>query len=476
MLLIGGPGSGKTYTALRVGSALASLVGGPGVALIDTEHSSASLYAEEPNPDGGRFSFAVADLSTPDDVTGRIEYTVERYADALEACKRAGFQVVVVDSLTHAWNGPGGILELVERAGGRKGGNKWAGWSEGTPAQNRFIQALLDYPGHLICTTRSKIEWGTPDEKGKPVRVGTSAVQRDGLEYEFAVVLDLDQQHRGFVSKSRIPELQDRTLPSPGADLANLVHAWLTRRISEPLSPSEILERQGLLASNGYTVEAVDEWLVSHGKLALSARSPDNQESIARVVAKEARAAGGGPFHAWRKMGQQTAPANGSSAAPPVTPSGGSTSGESGSPSVSSSAPANGSPPAPDRRAELQSQIAQLRADHPDLVQQHAQVLGTMTAKSSIPKMEAFVAAVTRHVEELRAKALEDQAEKAWEGPTGEELVTECQALGAELGAQILAESLLATGIPQIDGAPEPALRRLLTRLLDHIPDAGGAT
>lgn len=271
LLVAGVPGSGKTYSALRIGSELAKLAGHR-LGLIDTEHASSGLYADEANPDGGVFDFDAIDLSEPDE-TGTVSYSVERYTKALHAFAAAGYPVLVVDSISHAWNGPGGILEIVDRIG--KG---MSGWKAATPAHQRFIEALLGYPGHLILTSRTKIEWDLSDTK-KPQKVGTALVQREGVEYEVSLVLEMDTRHNAQITKSRIGSLQDRYVEKPGAELARLLHGWATAAERVP-TPAELLAEAGLDAAEGWRVEELDAWCAAEGWAAFSARPLDAQRAF----------------------------------------------------------------------------------------------------------------------------------------------------------------------------------------------------
>jgi len=208
--LIGPSGSGKTYTALAIAAGL-----GQRVAVIDTEHGSASKYAD-------LFGFDVLELSS---------YSPERYVEALKAAAAAGYEVVVIDSLSHAWMGKDGALELVDRAAARsKSGNSFGAWREVTPQHNAMVEAIITSPCHVICTMRSKTEYVQDrDERGKTVirKVGLQPVQRDGMEYEFDIVGDIDHDHKLVITKSRIPALSDAVIPKPGGELASQLREWL---------------------------------------------------------------------------------------------------------------------------------------------------------------------------------------------------------------------------------------------------------
>lgn len=231
-LAIDGPsGSGKTYSALLIAKGLA---GGDlsKVALIDTERGSGSLYAD-------LGAYAVADMHPP--------YSVDKYIKALAAAADEGFEVIVVDSMTHAWSGEGGVLDYVDAvAKAQTRGNSFAAWKEGTPLQQRLIDTILASPCHVIVTMRSKTEWVLEEnEKGKkqPRKIGLAPDQRKDVDYEFTLVLDLSREHIATASKDRTG-LFDSRLEVPteamGAELAE----WLGSAAPEPPSRQTIRDEQ----------------------------------------------------------------------------------------------------------------------------------------------------------------------------------------------------------------------------------------
>jgi hypothetical protein len=208
--LDGPSGSGKTYTALLTAAQLGGRTG-----LIDSERDSASLYSD-------RFPFQTLPLYT---------FEPERLVKAIAAATAAAFDVLVIDSLSPFWEGIGGTLEQVDNAAKRSyGGNSFGGWKEATPMQRRMVDAILAYPGHVIVTMRTKTEWVLDEnERGKkvPRRVGMKAVQRDGIEYEFDVVGDMDLDHTLIVSKTRCFDLADAILRKPDEAFGKTIREWL---------------------------------------------------------------------------------------------------------------------------------------------------------------------------------------------------------------------------------------------------------
>jgi hypothetical protein len=208
--LTGPAGSGKTYTALMLAFGL-----GEKVAVIDTERGSASKYVGR---NGWRFqtikptSFAPLSL-----------------VDHLGKAAGRGFDVVVIDSLSHYWAGADGMLEQVDK---RSGANKFAsGWKVVGPEEKKMVDAILAFPGHVIATLRVKTEYVLEtNDRGKqePRRVGLKPIQRDGIEHEFDLVGDLDLSNTLTVSKSRIEGVDiGAAYTKPGVELAVKVAEFL---------------------------------------------------------------------------------------------------------------------------------------------------------------------------------------------------------------------------------------------------------
>lgn len=209
--LCGPTGSGKTFTALGVAITLAD---GGKVAVIDTERSSADRYAD-------KFSFDTCPLE---------HFSPESYMEAIEAASSGGYAALIIDSLSHAWDGAEGLLERVDAIAKRsRSGNTFNAWGEATPLHRRLIDAILAFPGHVIVTMRSKMEYVLEtNDKGKqvPRKVGMAPVQRQGVEYEFDIVGDIDQEHNLIISKSRCFALADQVVNRPGKKFAQEILTW----------------------------------------------------------------------------------------------------------------------------------------------------------------------------------------------------------------------------------------------------------
>lgn len=247
MTIDGPAGSGKSYTALRFAHALQAVYGGK-IAAIDTERGSLSKYAGE-NPDGTPWSFDVVELT---------QFSPEKYTEAIQAAGKMGYSVLIIDSLSHAWEGVGGALEIKDR----QGGNQYTAWRAVTPIHNRMIDAILQSSCHVITSMRSRMEYvqETDPATGKTVirKVGLSPVQRPGMEYEFDLVCDIDWSHIMTVSKSRCSAVQDLKVEKPSASFMAPVIEWLSSGSSLPAvsaapiaAPAPVITLDELLAQYG---------------------------------------------------------------------------------------------------------------------------------------------------------------------------------------------------------------------------------
>lgn len=224
--LLGPAGSGKTYTSLRVAYALAGPEGK--VAAIDTEHRSLSKYVGEA-PDGKPWDFDVLELSS---------FSPDSYIEGIKAAEAAGYDVLVIDSLSHAWAGKDGLLEFVDETArknrirsGSSSENTFNAWREATPKHNALVETMLASRLHLIVTMRVKQEYvQEKDSNNKTTvrKIGLQPVQRDGLEYEFDVIADLDADNNLIVSKSRCSALHGKLFSKAGPEIARTMLAWLS--------------------------------------------------------------------------------------------------------------------------------------------------------------------------------------------------------------------------------------------------------
>lgn len=220
LALCGLAGTGKTYTTLAIAAALSALIraarqGDGRIAVIDSERGSARLYAD-------KFDFDVCELE---------HFSPLAYVDQIHEAERSGYDIIIADSISHAWAGKGGALEQKDSSAAR-GGNSFTAWREVTPKHNEFVDAMVGCRGHFMATLRQKMEYVQNVVNGKTTieRVGLQSIQREGMEYEFTLVGDMDYTHTLRVSKIRgdshgidIGSQFER----PGEDLARRLYTWL---------------------------------------------------------------------------------------------------------------------------------------------------------------------------------------------------------------------------------------------------------
>lgn len=207
-------GAGKTYSALRMAKGICG--DWSKVAVIDTENGSASLYS-----DLGDFN--VIDLEPP--------FKPEKYIEAINACVSAGMEVIIIDSSTHEWACLLEENELLAQSKFR--GNTWSAWSQTTPRHDKFINAVLHCPTHVITCTRSKMETVMGDDK-KVKKVGMKDVQREGWDYELTISLNIDRDtHLAIPSKDRTNLFEGKNpfliTEETGKEIAN----WCNSGVSE---------------------------------------------------------------------------------------------------------------------------------------------------------------------------------------------------------------------------------------------------
>ena len=178
--LIAPSGGGKSYSALRLATGMAEEIKNmtgkeANILVANTEQKRGYYYANE-------FTYSIVDIEAP--------HEPEKYVDLINFAVENGFDILIIDSSSHEWEGKGGCLELQQRAGGT-----YQAWSKVTPRHRRFIQAIADSPITIIATMRAKDQYEvSQDEKGKTTvqKLGTGAKQREGFEYEFTCSFMLD--------------------------------------------------------------------------------------------------------------------------------------------------------------------------------------------------------------------------------------------------------------------------------------------
>ncbi len=233
--ICGPTGSGKTATAVRWAMALGWHMArqqnrAPRIAFIDTEEKSASKYVGQDFGDGYPVDFDVCELAS---------FSPTKYTELILEAGRANYDVIVIDSLSHAWMGTDGALELKDKSGS----NSFTAWKTVTPMHNRMIDSIIRSPAHVISTMRSKMEYILEEgvsQSGKPIqvprKVGMAPIQRAGMEYEFDVVADMDWSHTLTVSKSRCTPIDGAISVKPGAAFLEPLIYWLEQGSEIPQS------------------------------------------------------------------------------------------------------------------------------------------------------------------------------------------------------------------------------------------------
>lgn len=193
------------------------------IGVIDSENGSSELYTEYTVKDTGFHigTFWTIPISAP--------FTPEKYIDAIETLEKEGFEVCIIDSMTHLWNGQGALLERQGNVAKRTG-NSYTAWREITPIFNRFVDTMLQCNMHVIATIRAKVEYvQEKDSKGHTTirKVGMAPVFRDGIEYEFSMFMDIDSDHQAHVTKDRTGILDDEYFVINGKE-AEKVAKWLS--------------------------------------------------------------------------------------------------------------------------------------------------------------------------------------------------------------------------------------------------------
>jgi len=191
MGLQGPSGSGKTYSALLLAYGLVK--DWDKIVVIDSENHSADLYAHLGD-------YSVVQIGPP--------FSPAKYIEAIELCEAAGMEVIIIDSISHEWEGQGGILDIHSSMMG----NSFTNWSKVTPMHNSFVNKILQSPAHVIATVRSKVDYILSDRNGKmvPEKVGLKGITREGMDYEFTIVLDIDLKHHATASKDRTGLFSDK--------------------------------------------------------------------------------------------------------------------------------------------------------------------------------------------------------------------------------------------------------------------------
>lgn len=218
----GASGFGKTYSALLLAYGITN--DWSKIAIIDTENNSASLYAHLGN-------FNVLSLNEP--------YSPERYIEAIKTCEKASMEVIIIDSITHEWNGKGGCLQIHEQLGGR-----FSDWAKLTPRHQAFLDAILESNSHIITTVRKKMDYSMDKDSNGKTRVikhGLKNITREGFSYELTVDFELiNDKHLAKASKDRTGLFMDKPEFVINASTGRKLIAWCNEGVSLEDAKQEI--------------------------------------------------------------------------------------------------------------------------------------------------------------------------------------------------------------------------------------------
>lgn len=290
MALTGVSGAGKTLGALYIAYGLTG--DWSRIAVIDTEHERARMYANRTDLGTGKFLYCP--LYPP--------YTAERYTSLVkEAASVVGPDgVVIVDSFSHAWNNEGGVLDVKDRIAAQEGKNSYTAWNEAGKVQNSLVNTILAVGCHTIVTMRSKMDYVMQEnERGKtqPVKVGLAPVQRDDTEYEFDIVLDIARSHIATASKD--VTFLDKYGEIITPELGRQLKAWLDDGVdpAQLLGEKPITKEQWIVLSNPY-IDTPEIIQAAHKAFGYQTPSEIRQKDIEaiRSKAEEYAAAGGVPY------------------------------------------------------------------------------------------------------------------------------------------------------------------------------------
>jgi hypothetical protein len=285
MALFGPSGSGKTMTALRIAK---GLVKTGRIAMIDTEHKSGEIYAGEKVPEG-TLDYDVMQLTN-----FAPQNYIEGIRDAVAAKAADGtplYEVLIIDSMSHAWAGTGGILERMDAV--PAGQNKFAGWKVGDKLYRQLVDTILGANIHVIGTGRVKMAYGeeTINDRKKMVKLGMAPIQRDGMEYEFDVVGDLDIARNISFSKSRCLQLKNYVICEAGGDVSEILSRWLDSGIeADPAETTEQGGGEGISKGASALLEKLNNAATTEAANALVpeiANLSDEDKGIIRPVFKE---------------------------------------------------------------------------------------------------------------------------------------------------------------------------------------------
>lgn len=212
-MFMGATGSGKTVGALITAKGLVKAKYPDlkdttdefwaKIGILDTEHNRSKVYADTTLNGEYLGRFMHAEFEPP--------FDVDSYLDGVNYLKSLGCEVVIIDSITHAWDDAGGILDLHANLGGQ-----FSTWQKINPIIKKLYLALTaDQDVHIITTVRSKIKYeaaASETGKMKVSKIGLKPIMRDDFEYEVLTALHFDEDHKVSVIKDNTHIFEDEVL------------------------------------------------------------------------------------------------------------------------------------------------------------------------------------------------------------------------------------------------------------------------
>lgn len=243
IMIAGASGSGKTVSSLLIAKGIVSKMH-PDlsdveqwdcIGVIDTEHKRSLLYADSTVANVGIGEFLHVDFEPP--------FTVGRYFEAFNALKQSGADVIIVDSITHAWSGEGGILEQVELIQKGNPKQKMMAWNKVKPLEKQFMNLLTGNSVYVIATARSKQAYDISNVGGKTqvVKLGLKPDQKDSLEYEFAISLQIDQDHIAEATKDNSNLFNAPFVITP--QVGETIYEWSSEGIDVEKAKRELIQK-----------------------------------------------------------------------------------------------------------------------------------------------------------------------------------------------------------------------------------------
>lgn len=276
--------SGKTYSALRLATGLAN---GKPIAMINAEGPRGHQYAE-------KFTYLACDLEAP--------YRPQKYIEALEAARASKPGCIIIDSVSHCHDGPGGILEWHEEILDEKCGRdfdkrnrmNFAAWNEPKAAENQLIYTMLDMPCPLILCMRAKEK--IKIEPGKPPRdLGWQPIVGERVAFETIFTLMLPPYSKG------VPALESSAMREPFDTLVDWrkpIEEALGKKLAEwsmgkgaaVETRDRELEKDWVPTGDGASSDVFEEsQAVSLAELAIDRATDDTRQKVWDEIVKDKR-------------------------------------------------------------------------------------------------------------------------------------------------------------------------------------------